>query len=72
MLPREDAAEGGENRPVSPPVVDAATDLALEDTHLVTKDDQLDVLVSATTPKQGRQLQGPAEPQVEEREHGVR
>ncbi len=44
-VPREQPAEGSQKGAVDGPVLDAAMDLALKDSHLVTEDDQLDILV---------------------------
>ena len=58
-VPREQPAEGSQKGAVDGPVLDAAMDLALKDSHLVTEDDQLDILVDlarrddTTSPKSG-------------------
>jgi len=71
VLPGEEAAQGGEDRPVSPPVAGAATDLALEDAHLVTQHDQLDGLVGSTTPGRDEERQHTAQAQVDGGEHDL-
>jgi hypothetical protein len=68
---RKDAAEGSQEGAVGPSVPEATVKLALQDPDLVTKHDKFDVLVSFAAPGHSRERQGPAQPEVQEREgHG--
>jgi hypothetical protein len=65
---RKDAAEGSQEGAVGPSVPEAIIELALKNANLVTKDDKFDVLVSFAPPGYGHERQGPAQPEVQERE----
>jgi hypothetical protein len=68
---RKDAAEGSQEGAVGPSVPEATIELALKNANLVTKDDKFDVLVSFAAPGHSHERQGPAQPEVQEREsHG--
>jgi hypothetical protein len=70
-LTREEPAEGGQEGAVRALVPYAATELAFKDPHLVTEHDQLDVLVSLTTPGRRHERKDSAQPEVHQRkDHG--
>ena len=70
-FPREQPAERSQEGAVNGPVPDAAVDLALKDSHLVTEDHEFDVLVSLAPAARDYERQNPAQPEVQEGEgHG--
>lgn len=64
--PGKEAAERGKESTVGSSVLDSEMKLALEDAHLVTEDDQLDVLVDVAAPGRGHERQNAAKPKVDE------
>ncbi len=61
-VPREEPAEGGQERAVSRPVLDSAMDLALKDAHLVAEHDQFEILVHVGTVARNHKTKEPPEP----------
>ncbi|MGA3219489.1 MAG: hypothetical protein ABSE77_10540 [Acidimicrobiales bacterium] len=70
--PGKEPAESDEQRTVSWAVLDAAMKLALKDTHLVTEDDQFEILVCAAAVARRDESQEPAKREVDEGEGHVR
>ncbi len=64
-FPRNEAAERGQEGAVDRSVPDSSIELALEDTHLVTEDD--DILVEVPALRRENKRQHTAEPEVDQR-----